>query len=166
MSPVFVPAIGFCPDGTRTLPESAEVEAHGTRLLVVALAAAPDRTDLIAQWEQAEAECAPFLTYRSAGAPPSDPHDDVRSARAWNGAGRAARQRRYANVDSTARARARGACGEGARCEGGPRGSRRARDRACPIRQQAGGRAPGRSLASRTASRGAGARAGVLLARQ
>jgi len=71
MSPVFVPEIGFCPDGTRTLPESAEVEAHGTRLLVVALAAAPDRTDLIAQWEQAEAECAPFLTYRSAGAPPN-----------------------------------------------------------------------------------------------
>lgn len=49
---VFVPTIGFRPVGTRTLREPAETTADGTRLMVLAAAAAPDRTDLVIEWER------------------------------------------------------------------------------------------------------------------
>jgi len=44
---VFVPTIGFRPAGTRVLRERTETAADGTRLMVLAAAAAPDRTDLV-----------------------------------------------------------------------------------------------------------------------
>jgi hypothetical protein len=49
---VFVPTTGFRPEGTRTLREPAETTADGTRLIVLAAAAAPDRTDLVIEWER------------------------------------------------------------------------------------------------------------------
>jgi hypothetical protein len=49
---VFVPIIGFRPEGTRTLREPTETTADGTRLMVHAVAAAPDRTDLVIEWER------------------------------------------------------------------------------------------------------------------
>ena len=48
---VFVPTIGFRPVGTRTLRESTETSANGTKLMVLAVAAAPDRTDVVIEWE-------------------------------------------------------------------------------------------------------------------
>ena len=43
------------------LPERTEVIANGTRLIVLAAAAAPDRTDLVVEWERTgdPAECPP-----------------------------------------------------------------------------------------------------------
>ena len=49
---VFAPLIGFRRAGTRTLREAAETTADGTRLMVLAAAAAPDRTDLVIEWER------------------------------------------------------------------------------------------------------------------
>ena len=49
---VFVPMIGFRPAGTRVLRERAETTADGTRLMVLAAAAAPDRTDVVIEWER------------------------------------------------------------------------------------------------------------------
>jgi hypothetical protein len=49
---VFVPTIGFRAEGTRTLREPTETTADGTRLIVLAAAAAPDRTDLVIEWER------------------------------------------------------------------------------------------------------------------
>jgi hypothetical protein len=58
---VFVPTIGFRPEGTRVLRERAETTADGTRLMVLAAAAAPDRTDLVIEWERTgnPATCRP-----------------------------------------------------------------------------------------------------------
>jgi hypothetical protein len=58
---VFVPTIGFRPEGTRTLREPAETTADGTRLIVLAAAAAPDRTDLVIEWQRTgnPATCPP-----------------------------------------------------------------------------------------------------------
>ena len=58
---VFVPLIGFRPAGTRVLRERAETTADGTRLMVRAVAAAPDRTDIVVEWERTgdPATCAP-----------------------------------------------------------------------------------------------------------
>jgi hypothetical protein len=65
---IFVPAIGFRPVGTRTLRERAETTANGTELAVLAVAAAPDRTDVVIEWELTgdPATCPPdsqLLTY-------------------------------------------------------------------------------------------------------
>ena len=49
---VFVPLIGFRPEGTRVLRERVETTANGTRLVVLAAAAAPDRTDIVIEWER------------------------------------------------------------------------------------------------------------------
>ena len=49
---VFVPLIGFRPEGTRVLRERVETTANGTRLMVLAAAAAPDRTDVVIEWER------------------------------------------------------------------------------------------------------------------
>jgi len=49
---VFVPRIGFRAAGTRVLRERTEVTANGTRLIVLAAAAAPDRTDVVVEWER------------------------------------------------------------------------------------------------------------------
>ena len=49
---VFVPTIGFRPAGTRLLRERAETTADGTRLMVLAAAAAPGRTDVVIEWER------------------------------------------------------------------------------------------------------------------
>jgi len=61
---VFVPLIGFRPSGTRVLRERAETTANGTRLIVLATAAAPDRTDLVIEWERTgdPATCPPDST--------------------------------------------------------------------------------------------------------
>lgn len=58
---VFVPMVGFRPAGTRTLRDSAETTAAGTRLMVLAVAAAPDRTDVVIEWERTgdPATCPP-----------------------------------------------------------------------------------------------------------
>src|SRR5258706_559185 len=58
---VFVELIGFRSAGTRVLRERIETTANGTRLLVHAAAAAPDRTDVVVEWERAgdPAECPP-----------------------------------------------------------------------------------------------------------
>lgn len=57
----FVPRIGFRPTGTRTLREHAETTANGTKLMVLAVAAAPDRTDVVIEWERTgdPATCPP-----------------------------------------------------------------------------------------------------------
>lgn len=49
---VFIPSIGFRPTGTRTLREPAQTTQDGTRLIVLAVAAAPERTDVIVEWER------------------------------------------------------------------------------------------------------------------
>ena len=49
---VFVPLIGFRPAGTRVLRERSETTANGTRMIVLAAAAAPDRTDVVVEWER------------------------------------------------------------------------------------------------------------------
>lgn len=58
---VFVPPIGFRPAGTRTLREHAETTADNTKLMVLAVAAAPDRTDVVIEWERTgdPATCPP-----------------------------------------------------------------------------------------------------------
>jgi len=58
---VFAPLIGFRPAGTRTLREPAETTADGTRLMVLAAAAAPDQTDVVIEWERTgdPATCPP-----------------------------------------------------------------------------------------------------------
>ena len=58
---VFVPTIGFRPEGTRVLRERAETTADGTRLMVLAAAAAQDRTDLVIEWQRTgnPATCPP-----------------------------------------------------------------------------------------------------------
>ncbi len=58
---VYVPLIGFLPPGTRTLAKSAESTVDGTRLIVLAVAASPDRTDAVVEWERAgdPATCPP-----------------------------------------------------------------------------------------------------------
>jgi hypothetical protein len=61
---VFVPLIGFRPEGTRVLRERTETTANGTRLIVLAAAAAPDRTDVVIEWERSgdPATCPPDST--------------------------------------------------------------------------------------------------------
>jgi hypothetical protein len=58
---VFIPLIGFRPEGTRVLRERTETMANGTRLIVLAAAAAPDRTDVVIEWERSgdPATCPP-----------------------------------------------------------------------------------------------------------
>ncbi|MDP9252171.1 MAG: hypothetical protein M3O80_04120 [Chloroflexota bacterium] len=51
-SQVFVPTIGFRPATTRALVERAEVTEDGTRLIVRAVAAAPDKTEVLVEWER------------------------------------------------------------------------------------------------------------------
>jgi len=58
---VWIPLIGFRPSGTRALHERSETTANGTRLVVLAAAAAPDRTDVVIEWERSgdPATCPP-----------------------------------------------------------------------------------------------------------
>lgn len=49
---VFVPDIGFRPTGTRAQTSFTQATAHETRLRVLAVAAAPDRTDVVVEWER------------------------------------------------------------------------------------------------------------------
>jgi hypothetical protein len=58
---VFVELIGFRPSGTRVLRERVETSTNGTRLMVLAAAAAPDRTDVVIEWERTgdPATCPP-----------------------------------------------------------------------------------------------------------
>jgi hypothetical protein len=58
---VYVPLIGFRPAGTRVLRERAETTANGTKLMVLAVAATPDRTDVVVEWERTgdPATCPP-----------------------------------------------------------------------------------------------------------
>ncbi|HUQ41371.1 MAG TPA: hypothetical protein VM052_02605 [Candidatus Limnocylindrales bacterium] len=57
---VFVPAVGFRPAGTRVLREQSDTTQEGTRLIVLAAAAAPERTDVVIEWERSDpASCAP-----------------------------------------------------------------------------------------------------------
>ena len=52
MAIVFVPLIGFRPGGTRTLRAPVETTADATQLIVRAIAAAPDRTDVVVEWRR------------------------------------------------------------------------------------------------------------------
>src|SRR2546427_4402755 len=58
---VFVPAIGFRPGETRTLFEPATAIEDDTHLMVLAIAAAPDRTDVQVEWQRTgnPAACPP-----------------------------------------------------------------------------------------------------------
>ena len=58
---VFVPSIGFRRGTTRTLVERAETTEDGTRLIVRAVASAPDKTEVLVEWERTgnPAACAP-----------------------------------------------------------------------------------------------------------
>ena len=58
---IFVPTIGFRARGTRTQRERAEASTSGTKLTVSAVAAAPDRTDVVIEWERTgdPADCPP-----------------------------------------------------------------------------------------------------------
>ncbi len=58
---VFDPFIGFRPARTRKLSERAETAEDDTRLMVLAVAAAPDRTDVVVEWERTgdPATCPP-----------------------------------------------------------------------------------------------------------
>jgi hypothetical protein len=60
---VFVPTIGFRAAGTRLLPEPVDTVEDGTRLTLLAVAAAPDRTDLRVEWKWLgdAANCSPRL---------------------------------------------------------------------------------------------------------
>lgn len=48
---VFVPEIGFRPGSTRVLLEPVVATAEGTSVTIVAVAAGPDQTDLLFEWE-------------------------------------------------------------------------------------------------------------------
>jgi hypothetical protein len=71
---VFVPTIGFRPRGTRTLLERAETTENDTHLTVLAVAASPERTDMIVEWERTAdpAVCTPGSAPPPASAPPPD----------------------------------------------------------------------------------------------
>lgn len=58
---VFVPTIGFRPGPARTLAHRGEVTAERTRLIVLAVAAGPDKTDVLVEWERSgdPVTCAP-----------------------------------------------------------------------------------------------------------
>lgn len=56
---VFVPRIGFRPASTRTLAEPRETFANETRLTLLAVAAAADRTDVVVEWERDPTTCEP-----------------------------------------------------------------------------------------------------------
>jgi len=61
---VFVPLIGFRPAGTRTLRAPRETATDGTRLMVHAAAASPDRSDVVVEWQRKgdPATCPPGST--------------------------------------------------------------------------------------------------------
>ena len=61
MALIFEPLIGFRPKETRTLRERAETTEDGTKLIVLAVAAAPHRTDVVVEWERTgdPVTCAP-----------------------------------------------------------------------------------------------------------
>jgi hypothetical protein len=77
---VFIPTIGFRPGGTRTLLERAETSADDTHLTILAVAATPERTELMVEWERvsepavcvspAVSEATPSIEM---GAPPKRP---------------------------------------------------------------------------------------------
>lgn len=52
MTVVFVPLIGFRSARTRTLRERVETTEGGTGLVVHSIAAAPDRTDVVVEWQR------------------------------------------------------------------------------------------------------------------
>jgi hypothetical protein len=52
VAPVFIPPIGFRPAGTRTLREPVGTTVDATQLSLVALAAAPGRTDVVIEWNR------------------------------------------------------------------------------------------------------------------
>jgi len=54
---VFIPRIGVRAAGPRTLTEPRETFAHETRLTLLAVAAAVDRTDVVVEWERDGATC-------------------------------------------------------------------------------------------------------------
>ena len=60
---VFVPTIGFRPLGTRTLREPAQTVEDDVYLSVLVIAAAPDRTDILVEWEWTPnaATCPPIV---------------------------------------------------------------------------------------------------------
>ena len=62
---VFVPEIGFRPQGTRELKAEAKTEEGTTTLRVRAVAAAPDQTEVIVEWRMAGATCTPEHRYLS-----------------------------------------------------------------------------------------------------
>jgi hypothetical protein len=51
---VFVPELGFRPVGTRVLQKRAEACVDGTWLRILSVAAAPDRTEVLLEWEPPE----------------------------------------------------------------------------------------------------------------
>jgi hypothetical protein len=62
---VFVPEVGFRPQGTRELKAEAKTEEGTTTLRVRAVAASPDQTEVIVEWRMAGATCTPEHRYLS-----------------------------------------------------------------------------------------------------
>src|SRR2546421_8591993 len=52
MALIFEPLIGFCPKETRILRERVDTTEDGTKLVVLAVAAATDRTDVVVEWKR------------------------------------------------------------------------------------------------------------------
>ena len=67
---VFVPAIGFRPRSTRTLLERAETSRDDTHLVILAVAASTEKTEVLVEWERTmdAATCLP--TQPTIEAPP------------------------------------------------------------------------------------------------
>jgi hypothetical protein len=62
---VFVPEVGFRPQGTRELKAEAKTEEGTTTLRVRAVAASADETEVIVEWRSASSDCTPEHRYLS-----------------------------------------------------------------------------------------------------
>ena len=62
---VFVPEIGFRPQGTRELKTEAKTKEGTTTLRVRAVAASADETEVIVEWRSASSDCTPEHRYLS-----------------------------------------------------------------------------------------------------
>ena len=67
---VFVPALGFRPGTTRTLLERAETSRDDTHLVVLAVAASTEKTEVLVEWERTQDPATCTWTGPSMEAPP------------------------------------------------------------------------------------------------
>ena len=67
---VFVPALGFRPGSTRTLLERSETSSDDTHLVVLAVAASAEQTEVLVEWERTQDPATCTWTAPSMEAPP------------------------------------------------------------------------------------------------